>query len=193
MADSAKRSSSARSKSSSPATAGKAKTSSAKRATPSKSPARSTAQASGRARANGARSRSRSGTKSGGSPRNGSRSSGSGTDSSSSRTHSSAGSSGNNKGIVGNVTDTVGTVAKKAAVPVAAGGAAAVGLVGGIVLGSRVLTPRKKILGIPVARKGLDLKPVAKEIQRAGSQLGRLSDELAQTRNQAKKVGDALS
>jgi hypothetical protein len=89
-------------------------------------------------------------------------------------------------GTVGSVTDTVGTAASKAKAPLFAGGAAAAGLVGGIVLGSRVLTPRKKVLGIPVARKGLNLKPVAKEI-------GRLTDEVSQARKQAKKVGDALS
>jgi hypothetical protein len=56
-----------------------------------------------------------------------------------------------------------------------------------------VLTSRKKFLGMPVARKGFDLKPVAKEVQRAGKQIGRLTDEMAQARKQAKKVGDALS
>jgi hypothetical protein len=84
-------------------------------------------------------------------------------------------------------------VAKKRGAPLVAGGAATAGLLGGVVLGARALTPRKKVLGIPIARKGLDLRPVAKEVRKAGRQLGRLTDEVAQARKQAKKVGDALS
>jgi hypothetical protein len=91
------------------------------------------------------------------------------------------------------MTNTVGDAMNNAARPLVAGGAAAAGLVGGLVLGARVLTSRKKFLGMPVARKGLDLKPVAREVQRAGKQIGRLTDEMAQARKQAKKVGDALS
>jgi 1-aminocyclopropane-1-carboxylate deaminase/D-cysteine desulfhydrase-like pyridoxal-dependent ACC family enzyme len=91
------------------------------------------------------------------------------------------------------VTDTIGSAAQKATTPIIAGGAAAAGLIGGMVLGKRVLGPRRTVLGIPVSRKGLSLQPVAKEVQKAGQQLGRLTDELAQARKQAKKVGDALS
>ena len=91
------------------------------------------------------------------------------------------------------VTDTIGSAARKAGTPILAGGAAAAGLVGGMVLGKRVLGPRRTMLGIPVSRKGLSLQPVAKEVGKAGKQIGRLTDELAQARKQAKKVGDALS
>jgi hypothetical protein len=62
------------------------------------------------------------------------------------------------------------------------------------VLGIRVLAPRRKtVLGVPVPREGVGLKPMAKEIQKAGRQLGRLADEVAKARQQAKQVGDALS
>ena len=91
------------------------------------------------------------------------------------------------------MTDTIGSAAQKASTPIIAGGAAAAGLIGGMVLGKRVLGPRRTVLGIPVARKGLSLQPVAKEMQKAGQQIGRLTDELAQARKQAKKVGSALS
>jgi 1-aminocyclopropane-1-carboxylate deaminase/D-cysteine desulfhydrase-like pyridoxal-dependent ACC family enzyme len=91
------------------------------------------------------------------------------------------------------VTDTIGSAAQKASTPIIAGGAAAAGLIGGMVLGRRVLGPRRTVLGIPVSRKGLSLQPVVKEVQKAGLQLGRLTDELAQARKQAKKVGNALS
>jgi hypothetical protein len=90
------------------------------------------------------------------------------------------------------VTDTIGSAARKASTPILAGGAAAAGLVGGMVLGKRVLGPRRTVLGIPV-RKGLGLQPMAKEVHKAGKQIGRLTDELAQARKQAQKVGDALS
>jgi hypothetical protein len=75
---------------------------------------------------------------------------------------------------------------------VLAGGAAVAGIAGGIVLGTKVLGPRRTVLGIPV-RKGLGLQPMAKELHKAGKQIGRLTDELAQARKQAQKVGDALS
>ena len=107
------------------------------------------------------------------------------------RSRSSNGSSAN--GAVSAVTDTIGSAAQKATTPLIAGGAAAAGLIGGMVLGKRVLGPRRTVLGIPVSRKGLSLQPVAKEVQKAGEQLGRLTDELAQARKQAKKVGNALS
>ena len=109
----------------------------------------------------------------------------------SSRSASSNGSSPN--GAVTAVTDTIGSAARKAGTPILAGGAAAAGLVGGMVLGKRVLGPRRTMLGIPLSRKGLSLQPVAKEVGKAGKQIGRLTDELAQARKQAKKVGDALS
>ena len=95
-------------------------------------------------------------------------------------------------GAVSAAADTIGSAARKASAPVLAGGAAAAALVGGIVLGKRVLGPRRTVLGIPV-RKGLGLQPMAKEVHKAGKQIGRLTDELAQARKQAQKVGDALS
>ncbi|HKH15928.1 MAG TPA: hypothetical protein VKA57_00245 [Solirubrobacteraceae bacterium] len=167
MADTTKRSPSARAKSSSAnSKSGGGKSSSSSRRSGS-SAGRSTA-ASNRSRS----SRSTSG-------------------SSGARSRNASSSAGN--GVVHDVAETVGATASKAKGPLVAGGAAAAGLVGGIVLGSRVLTPRKKVLGVPISRKGLDLKPVAKEVQKAGRQLGRLTDEMAQARKQAKKVGDALS
>jgi 1-aminocyclopropane-1-carboxylate deaminase/D-cysteine desulfhydrase-like pyridoxal-dependent ACC family enzyme len=165
MADTTKRSPSARSKSSTNSKNGGSKTSSSKRS----------GSSSGRSSAASNRSRS-------------SRSS---SGSAGARSRNASSSAGN--GVVHDVAETVGTTASKAKGPLVAGGAAAAGLVGGIVLGSRVLTPRKKVLGVPISRKGLDLKPVAKEVQKAGKQLGRLTDEMAQARKQAKKVGDALS
>lgn len=109
-----------------------------------------------------------------------------------SRATRSSSSNGSSNGAVSAVTDTIGSAARKASTPILAGGAAAAGLVGGMVLGKRVLGPRRTVLGIPV-RKGLGLQPMAKEVGKAGKQIGRLTDELAQARKQAKKVGNALS
>ncbi|HEU4720202.1 MAG TPA: hypothetical protein VFS59_02480 [Gemmatimonadaceae bacterium] len=78
--------------------------------------------------------------------------------------------------------------------PVLAGGAAAAGAIGGIVLGARVLRPRpKRVLGIPVPRDGIGLKPLAKEVRKAGKQIARMADEVGKARAQAEKVGKALS
>jgi 1-aminocyclopropane-1-carboxylate deaminase/D-cysteine desulfhydrase-like pyridoxal-dependent ACC family enzyme len=172
MADSTKRSSSARSKSGASAKSG----GSAKRSGSSSTAAK--------------RSNSSSRAKAGSSRSSGSRTTASKNGRSSNGGGSRASSSGN--GVVHNVADTVGSVASKAKAPLVAGGAAAAGLIGGLVLGSRVLTPRKKVFGVPISRKGLDLKPVAKEVGKAGKQIGRLTNEMAQARKQAKKVGDAL-
>ncbi len=99
---------------------------------------------------------------------------------------------GGANGTISTIADGIGSAARKAGTPALAGGAAAAGLVSGIVLGKRALGPRRTVLGIPV-RKGLGLQPMAKEVHKAGKQIGRLTDELAQARKQAKKVGDALS
>lgn len=74
-----------------------------------------------------------------------------------------------------------------------AGGAAAAGVVGGLVVGSRVLRPRKRVLGIPVSRRGLSLRPLAHEVRLAGRQLGRVADEVGWARRRASRVGHALA
>jgi hypothetical protein len=110
-----------------------------------------------------------------------------------SRSTRSTSSNGSGNGAVSTVTETLGSAAQKASTPLVAGGAAAAGLVGGLVLGKRVLGPRRTVFGFPIARRGLSLKPVAREVGKAGKQIGRLTDELTQARKQAKKVGNALS
>jgi hypothetical protein len=113
--------------------------------------------------------------------------------SSASRSRSPSSSNGSSaNGAVSTVAETIGSAAHKASTPIIAGGAAAAGILGGMVLGKRVLGPRRTVLGIPV-RKGLGLQPMAKEVHKAGKQIGRLTEELAQARKQAQKVGDALS
>ena len=91
------------------------------------------------------------------------------------------------------MTDSIGSAATKARGPLIAGGAAAAGAIGGIVLGKRALRPRRKVLGIPVARNGIGLKPLVQEVRKAGKQIERIADEVGKARAQAQKVGKALS
>jgi hypothetical protein len=102
--------------------------------------------------------------------------------------------------------------AKKARVPVVAGGAAAAAaaVAGGALLKRQLVPKRRKVLGVtlPKAPKlngvmpsnGLDLKPVAKQISKAGKraastsqQLHKLSDDVERVGKTAQKVGDSLS
>ena len=87
------------------------------------------------------------------------------------------------------LTDTVMPVAKNAVVPVAT---AAAGIVGGVVLGRRHRRPRR-VLGVPIPGTGNGLNGVAKEIQKAGKQLGNLAVEVQTTRKKAEDVGKAIS
>jgi hypothetical protein len=108
----------------------------------------------------------------------------------------------------------VTTTAKKARVPVIAGGAAAAAaaVAGGALLKRQLMPKRRKVLGVtlPKAPKlngvmpsnGLDLslKPVAKQISKAGKraastsqQLHKLSDDVERVGKTAQKVGDSLS
>lgn len=91
------------------------------------------------------------------------------------------------------MTGTIGSAAKKARGPVIAGGAAAAGAIGGVVLGARVLRPRRKVLGIPVPRKGIGLRPLTDEVRKAAKQIERMADEVGKAKAQAQKVGKALS
>jgi hypothetical protein len=91
------------------------------------------------------------------------------------------------------LTGSIGSAATKARGPLIAGGAAAAGALGGMVLSKRALRPRRKVLGIPVSRSGIGLKPLAHEVRKAGKQLERVAEEVGKARAQAQKVGKALS
>lgn len=73
-----------------------------------------------------------------------------------------------------------------------AGGAAAAGVIGGLVLGGRVLRPGTKVLGVQVTRRGSGMRPVAKGLRRAGKQFGRMADEVGKAREQAQRVRKVL-
>jgi hypothetical protein len=75
-------------------------------------------------------------------------------------------------------------------VPVAS---AAVGVAGGVVLGRTALQRNKKVLGIPMPSKKLDLAGVSKQIGEAGRQFGKLASEVRTAREKAEKISRAIS
>lgn len=83
-------------------------------------------------------------------------------------------------------------------------GATAAGLAGGLVLGSRakskrrgvaaLLTPQRKVLGVPIGRKngvvrtGRALGQVARELRSATNQVSATTDEVRQVREELEKT-----
>jgi hypothetical protein len=83
------------------------------------------------------------------------------------------------------VAETIGTAAKKAKGPVAAAGAAAVGLAAGTVLGAKLRANRRShVLGVPLPR-GSELKSGAKHAARAGQWLADMQSDIRAVRTQA--------
>jgi hypothetical protein len=100
--------------------------------------------------------------------------------------------SNNDQRAIESVAESIGGVATKARGPMIVGGAAAAGAIGGLVLGARVLRPRKKLLGIPLSRNRIGLRPMADEVRKAGEQIARIAGEVGRAREQAQKVAKAL-
>ena len=77
---------------------------------------------------------------------------------------------------------------------------AAAGLVGGVVLGTRLHRKPRKVLGMPLPGTGHGLDGVAKQVKKAGKQIGKtgkqiaeLTDEVRAARQKAEDVGKAIS
>jgi hypothetical protein len=70
--------------------------------------------------------------------------------------------------------------------------AAAAGVVGGVVLDRTKLTRKRKVMGISVPGSGRGLDGFARQVGKAGKQLGRLASEVQETREKAEQVGKAL-
>jgi hypothetical protein len=81
-------------------------------------------------------------------------------------------------------------VLSQAKVPLVAGGAAAVGVLGGVAIGAKAL-PRKRRFGLGGHK--LDLNKVSKQVGRAGTQFGDLTEKLRKAGEQAEKVGKTFS
>ncbi len=69
---------------------------------------------------------------------------------------------------------------------------AAVGVLGGAVLNRRT-QPKRKFLGIPLPSRRANTEKLARQIGDAANQFGRLANEVHEAREQAAKVGKALS
>jgi hypothetical protein len=78
--------------------------------------------------------------------------------------------------------DSVATVARKARLPAITAGATAAGVAGGLALGARMGSKRRKILGIPIGRKT--------GLARTTEALGQVARELSSARNQAALATD---
>ena len=76
----------------------------------------------------------------------------------------------------------------------------AAGVVGGAVLGSKLVKKPKKVLGMKLPGSGGGIDGLVKEVgkagkqfQKAGKQFGELADEVRTVRKKAEKVSDAIS
>jgi hypothetical protein len=89
--------------------------------------------------------------------------------------------------------DSVATTARRAKTPMLALGATAAGLAGGLALGSR-MSPRRKVLGLPIGRKsGMQrtaeaLRDVARELGTATSQVTATADDVREVKDQLDKA-----
>ena len=95
------------------------------------------------------------------------------------------------RGAMNDVGNSVRAAARKTRAPLLFGAATAAGVAGGLALGSR-LVPRRRVLGIPLPRRG-GLDGVARQIGKAATEFGTLADEVRKTRSKAEDVGKALS
>jgi hypothetical protein len=76
----------------------------------------------------------------------------------------------------------------------------AAGLIGGVVLGSRMSRKPKKVLGVPIPGTGNGFHDLAKQVGKAGKQfkkaskqVGQLTDEVKSAREKAEEVGKVIS
>jgi hypothetical protein len=70
---------------------------------------------------------------------------------------------------------------------------AVAGIAGGVLLGRAAGKRPKKILGVKVPRRQTDFSDVAKSINAAGKQFGKLAGEVRVARQKAEDIGKALS
>jgi hypothetical protein len=91
------------------------------------------------------------------------------------------------------VRETANGAGKTIGISVATGtiGAAA-GVVGGALLGRTMAGKPKKLLGVKLPRRQVDLSDVARSVNAAGKQFGKLAGEVRDARKKAEQVGKAL-
>jgi hypothetical protein len=94
----------------------------------------------------------------------------------------------------GSLPATVERMAGNAKRPVIAAGATAAGLAGGLVLGARLGSKRRKVLGLPIGRKSgfvqatQALGQVARELRSARHQASAVTDDVKEIREQLDKA-----
>jgi hypothetical protein len=76
----------------------------------------------------------------------------------------------------------------------------AAGLLGGVILGTRLSNKPKKVLGVPIPGTGSGLNGVAKQVKKAGKQFQKtskqvadLTDEVRTARQKAEDVAKVIS
>lgn len=76
----------------------------------------------------------------------------------------------------------------------------AAGLIGGVVLGTRLGSKPKKVLGVKIPGTGAGMTGVAKQVKKSGKQakkvgkqIGELTEEVRAARKKAEDVGKAIS
>ena len=70
---------------------------------------------------------------------------------------------------------------------------AAAGVAGGVLLGRTVASRPRKILGVKVPRRQGSFSDVARGVNDAGKQFGKLASEVRAARKKAEEIGKALS
>jgi len=77
---------------------------------------------------------------------------------------------------------------------------AAAGVVGGVVLGTKLNSKPKKVLGVKIPGTGAGMTGVAKQVKKSGKQakkvgkqIGELTEEVRAARKKAEDVGKAIS
>ena len=95
----------------------------------------------------------------------------------------------------------VASTARRVRAPVLAAGATAVGLAGGMALGSRLaskrtglgalLAPRPRVLGVPLGRKS-GLVRTAEAAGKAAKELSSLNNQLSDTKHEARQIREHL-
>lgn len=77
---------------------------------------------------------------------------------------------------------------------------AAAGVVGGVVLGTKLNHKPKKVLGVKIPGTGAGMTGVAKQVKKSGKQarkvgkqIGELTEEVRAARKKAEDVGKAIS
>ena len=85
----------------------------------------------------------------------------------------------------------VASAAKSAKGPALAAGATVAGLAGGLVLGTRLSSTRRKVLGLPIGRKRPMVR-AAEALGKVAKELGSASGKAAATTHEVREVRDQL-